>query len=101
MKKIFEKKLGAYYLVEFNCDNDYYYIQLYKKWTRGESYEATDYLLKFPYAEENKRLKDNWNKLRKYLHNIDVVVDYSENYDGRFINYDELVNKMQEIKQER
>ena len=47
------------------------------------------------------QLEDNWNKLRKYLHNVDVVVDYSENYDGHFIDYDELVNKMQEIEQER
>lgn len=49
--------------------------------------------------EENKQLKDNWNKLKEYLHNVDVVIDYSENYDGRFINYDELIDKMQEIEQ--
>lgn len=48
--------------------------------------------------EENQQLKDNWNKLKEYLYNVDVVIDYSENYDGRFINYDELVNKMQEIE---
>lgn len=42
-------------------------------------------------------LEDNWNKLKEYLYNVDVVIDYSENYDGRFINYDELINKMQEI----
>ena len=48
--------------------------------------------------QENKQLKDNWNKLKEYLHNVDVVIDYSENYDGRFINYDELVNKMQELE---
>ena len=51
------------------------------------------------YAEENKQLKDNWNKLKEYLHNVDVVIDYSENYDGRFINYDELIDKIQEIEQ--
>ena len=50
------------------------------------------------YAEENKQLKDNWNKLKEYLHNVDVVVDYSENYDGHFINYDELIDKMQELE---
>ena len=50
------------------------------------------------YAEENKRLKDNWNKLKEYLHNVDVVIDYSENYDGRFINYDELIDKIQELE---
>ena len=48
--------------------------------------------------KENKQLKDNWNKLRDYLHNVDVVIDYSENYDGTFINYDELVNIMQELE---
>lgn len=48
--------------------------------------------------QENKQLKSQWNKLKEYLHNVDVVIDYSENYDGRFINYDELVNKMQEIE---
>ena len=45
-----------------------------------------------------KQLKDNWNKLKEYLHNVDVVIDYSENYDGRFINYDELIDKIQEIE---
>lgn len=45
-----------------------------------------------------RSLKDNWNKLKEYLHNVDVVVDYSENYDGRFINYDELIDKMQELE---
>ena len=49
--------------------------------------------------QENKELKDNWNKLKEYLHNVDVVIDYSENYDGRFINYDELIDKIQEIEQ--
>lgn len=49
--------------------------------------------------QENKQLKSQWCKLKEYLHNVDVVVDYSENYDGRFINYDELVNKTQEIEQ--
>lgn len=48
--------------------------------------------------QENQQLKDNWVKLKEYLHNVDVVIDYSENYDGSFINYDELINKMQEIK---
>lgn len=44
--------------------------------------------------QENKQLKDNWNKLKEYLHNADAVIDYSENYDGKFINYDELIDKM-------
>lgn len=56
MKKILDKKLGGYYLLEFSCNNDYYYIQLYKKWAKHESYEATDYLLKFPIKERDKAL---------------------------------------------
>ncbi len=48
--------------------------------------------------QENQELKDNWNELKEYLHNVDVVIDYSENYDGHYINYDELINKMQEIE---
>lgn len=49
--------------------------------------------------QENKQLKSQWCKLKEYLHNVDVVIDHSENYDGRFINYDELVNKMQELEE--
>lgn len=49
--------------------------------------------------QENKQLKDNWSKLKEYLHNVDVVVDYSEKYNGLFINYDELIDKMQELEQ--
>ena len=48
-----------------------------------------------------KKLKNNWDELKKYLHNVDVVVDYSENYDGHFINCDELIDKMQELEQGR
>lgn len=49
--------------------------------------------------KENKQLKDNWDELKKYLHNVDVVIDNSENYDGHFINYDELIDKIQELEQ--
>lgn len=56
MRKIFDKKLGLYYLIEFSCDNNYYYIQLYKKWSKGGSYEGTDYILKFPIKERDKAL---------------------------------------------
>ena len=44
--KLFEKKLGAYYLVECRRDEDFFYIQLYKKWSKGVGYEATDYIIK-------------------------------------------------------
>lgn len=48
--------------------------------------------------QEISDLEDNWDELKKYLHNVDVVVDYSENYDGHFINYDELIDKMQKLE---
>ena len=53
---ILSKKLGQYYLIEFICDSQYYYIQLYKKWSKGGSYEATDYILKFPIKERDRAL---------------------------------------------
>ena len=56
MRKILDKKLGQYYLIEFSCDNNCYYIQLYKKWNKYGSYEATDYLLKFPIKERDRAL---------------------------------------------
>lgn len=69
-----------------------------------EAIGRADVLLEFmpkikQLKQENEKLKDNWNKLKEYLHNVNVVIDYSENYDGRFINYDELINKIQELEQ--
>lgn len=49
--------------------------------------------------QENKQLKSQWCKLKEYLHNVDVVIDYSENYDGHFINYDKLIDIMHELEQ--
>lgn len=49
--------------------------------------------------QEISDLEDNWDELKKYLHNVDVVIDNSENYDGHFINYDELIDKIQELEQ--
>ena len=79
-------------------------LQQENKQLQKELEEYKNPIKYFKYAnknvvEENKKLKDNWNKLKEYLHNVDVVVDYSENYDGRFINYDELIDKMQELEQ--
>ena len=49
--------------------------------------------------KENQELKDNWNKLKEYLNTVDTVIDYSENYVGHYMNYDELINKIQELEQ--
>lgn len=60
----------------------------------------TDEYVTIPKYREKEllNLEDNWNNLKEYLHNADVVADYSENYDGHFINYDELIDKMREIE---
>ena len=52
----------------------------------------------FEQSQKINDLEDNWDMLKKYLHNVDVVIDYSENYDGSFINYDELINKIRELE---
>ena len=54
--KLFDKRLGAYYLVELRQDNNFYYIQLYKKWTNKELYEATDYMMKIDIKNRDKAL---------------------------------------------
>ena len=93
LKERNDKLQEQYRLRDIRCIHLEYENEMLKS-----DFEAQHELTK-NYAEENKRLKDNWNKLKEYLHNVDVVIDYSENYDGRFINYDELVNKMQELEQ--
>ena len=79
-------KFGEY-LNDMQCDDTVNRLSL----------DDLEYVKKL--QQENKRLKDNWNKLKEDLHNVDVVIDYSENYDGTFINYDELIDKIQEIEQ--
>lgn len=54
--KLFDKKLGAYYLVEFSQDNNFYYIQLYKKWSKKELYQSTDYIIKIDIKDSDKAL---------------------------------------------
>ena len=54
--KLFEKKLGSYYLVEFSQDNNFYYIQLYKKWSKKELYQSTDYIIKIDIKDSDKAL---------------------------------------------
>ena len=92
LKERNDKLQEQYRLRDIRCIHLEYENEMLKS-----DFEAQNELTK-NYAEENKRLKDNWNKLKEYLHNVDVVIDYSENYDGRFINYDELIDKIQELE---
>ena len=46
--KLFEKKLGKYYLLELTQDKEgNMTITLYKKWSDADSFEATDNILRF------------------------------------------------------
>lgn len=54
--KLFDKKLGSCYLVELRQDNNFYYIQLYKKWNKKALYEATDYIIKIDIKNSDKAL---------------------------------------------
>lgn len=67
--------------------------------------QTYDILLKAN-VEENKRLKDNWNKLeefiKKSLEAIDIIQKLTgntiENYTPRILTYKQIKNKMQELE---
>ena len=46
------------------------------------------------YAEENKQLKDNWNKLKKWLEENESFDDYCNE-----TTFTSVLDKMQEIEQ--
>ena len=48
--------------------------------------------------QQYEQLKINWYKLKEYLFNTDVFIDYTEVCNGTYINYDELINVMQELE---
>ena len=55
--KLFDKKLGAYYLLEMTQNNTGdITITLYKKWDKHSGYEATDNILHFSRLEREKAL---------------------------------------------
>ena len=69
------------------------------------SIQTYDILLKAN-VEENKRLKDNWNKLKECikecLEAIDTIQKLTgnaiENYTPRILTYRQILDKMQEIE---
>ena len=50
--------------------------------------------------KQNQQLKDNWNKLRKYLIKEQARIVLENSDEDEFV-YTDLLNKMKEIKQER
>lgn len=47
--------------------------------------------------QENKQLKDNWNKLRKYLIKEQARIVIENTDEDEFV-YTDLLNKMQELE---
>lgn len=47
-------------------------------------------------AKENKQLKDNWNKLKEYLHN---QIPTDKTVLTKYIKIFEVLDKMQELEQ--
>lgn len=54
--KLFEKRLGSYYLVEFSQDNNFYYIQLYKRCSNSPCYEKTSNIITIDIKNKDKAL---------------------------------------------
>lgn len=68
------------------------------------NHEITDIDTFFKVAEENtnlqqenKQLKDNWNKLREWVFG-EKMMFYNGGDGSRLIRYNELCNKMQELE---
>lgn len=79
--------------VNVNGD-DYIRLQQENKKLNG-AIQTYDILLKAN-TEENKRLKDNWNKLRKWI----VYNKHNENTEQHYlvVDYGTLLGKMQELE---
>lgn len=79
--------------VNVNGD-DYIRLQQENKKLNG-AIQTYDILLKAN-TEENKRLKDNWNKLKEYLHN---QIPTDKTVLTKYIKIFEVLDKMQELEQ--
>lgn len=63
--KMFEKKLGSYYLVDMVQDNvnNKLIITLYKKWEKHLGYEATDNVLEFDAITQREKALLKYNSI--------------------------------------
>ena len=75
------------YMEDYEYDNIIYYLKKYKD-LQNRIDKAIEYI---KYAEENKQLKDNWNKLKEYAK--EIISTDNELYGT------DLLDKMQEIEQ--
>ena len=88
LKERNDKLQEQYRLRDIRCIHLEYENKMLKS-----DFEAQHELTK-NYAEENKRLKDNWNKLKEYLNYKSERVVGEDEYV-----YDEIYNEMQELEQ--
>lgn len=78
----------------YDLHEKYYKLQQENKKLNG-AIQTYDILLKAN-VEENKQLKDNWNKLRKWI----VYNKHNENTEQHYlvVDYGTLLGKMQELE---
>lgn len=88
LKERNDKLQEQYRLRDIRCIHLEYENEMLKS-----DFEAQHELTK-KYAEENKRLKDNWNKLKEYLNYKSERAVGEDEYV-----YDEIYNEMQELEQ--
>ena len=87
LKERNDKLQEQYRLRDIRCIHLEYENEMLKS-----DFEAQHELTK-NYAEENKRLKDNWNKLKEYLNYKSERAVGEDEYV-----YDEIYNEMQELE---
>ena len=63
-------------------------------------YENTDNISKFIFGlqQENKQLKDNWNKLKKYINEANEDLYWTNNYDDILYVMQELEGSDSNVK---
>ena len=87
LKERNDKLQEQYRLRDIRCVHLEYENEMLKS-----DFEAQHELTK-NYAEENKRLKDNWNKLKEYLNYKSERTVGEDEYV-----YDEIYNEMEELE---
>lgn len=68
-----------------------------EEWFNCNDFEYSDRYIK-QLQQENKRLKDNWNKLKEYLIKEQARIVIENTDEDEFV-YTDLLNKIQELEQ--
>jgi len=92
LKERNDKLKEQYILRDIRCIHLEYENEMLKS-----DFEAQHELTK-NYAEENKRLKDNWNKLKEWVNKHYDYYMNEEDYIGGRLCFTDMKNKMQELE---